>query len=163
MSSLTPEKAPNAPGGSETVLQVVAQPQLVNMQNFLSELNDKVSEKGTEDAAGDWSGTGSGAAVATGTGSQSGPSARDLAMANLPIPVIMQKQLETHIREEVKQLRKQALRIANTQKPGGAHKLNELYARIHRLNALLASLFEASVEILKRLYVRVFVDKQSIQ
>ncbi len=163
MSPLTPEKASNAPGTPETAVKVVAQPVLVNMQNFLMELNDKVSEKSTEDATSDWSQASGGTGSAVQTTGQTGASVRDQAIANLPIPVVMQKQLEQHIRNEVKQLRKQALKIANTSKPGGAHKLNELYARIHRLNALLASLFEASVEVLKRLYVRVFVDKQNIQ
>lgn len=162
MSPLTPEKASNAPSGLTAAPGIVAQPQLVNYGEFLGGLN-MVVENVKEDATSDWTQAGGGTAGATQTGGQTGVSARDQTIANLPIPVVMQKQLENHIREEVKKLRKQALRIANTSKPGGAHKLNELYARIHRLNALLASLFEASVEILKRLYVRVFVDKQNIQ
>lgn len=75
----------------------------------------------------------------------------------------MQKQLAEHIRVEVKKLRKQALQISRMSRPGAAYKLNELYARIRHLNAILAELFEASMDVLKRLFVRVFIDKQTIQ
>ena len=74
----------------------------------------------------------------------------------------MQKQLEQHIRSEVKKLRKQARTIARIGKPGAAYHLNNLYARIHHLNALLAAILEASYDVLKRLFIRVFIDRQPI-
>ena len=73
------------------------------------------------------------------------------------------KQLARHIEKEVKTLRRKVRRAARrASKPGNAHKLNELYAQIRQLNALLANLFEASYEVVKRLFVRVFIDKQTI-
>lgn len=89
-------------------------------------------------------------------------SARDQAIAAIPQPAVIQRELATHIRMEVKQLRKQALTVARMSKPGAAYKLNQLYARIHRLNGLLGDLFEASYEALKRMFIRVFIDKQPI-
>lgn len=91
------------------------------------------------------------------------PSARDQAIAQIPVVAIMQKQLEAHIRNEVKDLRKQARQIIRSRKPGSAHALAQLYAKMRHLNALLADLLEASYDVLKRLFVKVFVDKQSIQ
>ncbi len=160
------EKAPSLVSGQEAASAapvVVAQPKSVNLASFMEGLG-QFTENASDNPA-DWGsggGTGDGTMTASG-GQQSGPSARDLAIANLPIPVVMQKQLEQHIRTEVKKLRKQAKVIAAMSKPGGAYKLNQLYARIRQLNAILASLFEASVDVLKRLFVRVFIDKQSIQ
>jgi hypothetical protein len=168
MSPLSPEKAHNAPNESEVAtVTTVTQPLTVSVADlgaFLEGINDtKVSETTREDASSDFTQTGKGGAVTTAQGTQSGMSVRDQAIANLPIPVVMQKQLEQHIRDEVKKLRSQAKTIAAMSKPGGAYKANQLYARIRHLNAILASLFDASMEIMKRLYIRVFVDKQNIQ
>jgi uncharacterized protein (DUF2344 family) len=81
---------------------------------------------------------------------------------HLPSTDKMQKTLKKEIRKEVKSLRKEVRRITRTTKPGKAYKLNSLYARIRRLNAMIAELAEASYEVLKRLFVRVFIDKQTI-
>lgn len=156
------EKAPPLSTGPETVSTapvVVAQPKSVNLASFMEGLGQFTENAG--DTPANWGG-GSSGALAT-TGQQNGPSARDLAIEQLPIPVVMQKQLEQHIRTEVKKLRRQAIKIAAIGHPGGAYKLNQLYSRIRHLNAILASLFEASVDVIKRLFVRVFIDKQSIQ
>jgi hypothetical protein len=140
---------------------LVVQPSKVEYVAFLDGIS-KMTENANDNPSGDWSGA-AGGAVATTGGSQGGISPREHAIAHLPIPVVMQKDLETHIRAEVKKLRKQALSIATMSHPGGAYKLNQLYARIRHMNAILASLFEASVEVIKRLYIRVFIDKQTIQ
>ncbi|UPA22253.1 hypothetical protein K8942_04345 [Candidatus Peribacteria bacterium] len=158
------EKAPSltsSPDSLSAAPVIVAQPKSVDLTSFMEGLG-QFTENANDKPANDGSGSG-GTAVKTTSQTQSGLSARDLAIANLPIPVVMQKELEQHIREEVKKLRKQAKVIASMSRPGSAYKANLLYARIRRLNALLASLFEASVEVLKRLFVRVFIDKQSIQ
>ena len=118
----------------------------------IDSIAERVSEKTGEDRS----------VGPAGSGAVQGPSPRDLAIANLPQPIIMQKQLERHIRTEIKKLNKEAKRIARMSKPGAAYYLNELYSRIRRLNSLLHELFEASLDIMKRLYVRVFIDKQPI-
>ena len=162
MSNHSLEKAP-ASGIESAPAALVVQPSKVEYTAFLDGIS-KMTENVSDNPSGDWSSS-AGGVVATTSGTQGSAtvSARDHAIANLPIPVVMQKDLEKHIREEVKKLRKQAISIATTSKPGGAYKLNQLYARIRHLNALLASLFETSIDVIKRLYIRVFVDKQSIQ
>ncbi|MDD5623780.1 MAG: hypothetical protein PHI23_03665, partial [Candidatus Peribacteraceae bacterium] len=89
-------------------------------------------------------------------------SPREQAILNLPSPEAMQTKLRQKIHMEVKQLHKQIHSISRVSKPGNAFKLNLLYARIRRLNGLLAELVEASFEVLKRLFVRVFIDEQPI-
>ena len=75
----------------------------------------------------------------------------------------MQRELGRYIRKEIKTLRKEVRRQAfRASKPGAAHQLNQLYSKIRRLNTLLSELMEASVDVLKRVFIRVFIDKQSI-
>lgn len=162
MTNNSLEKA-SAPSSSpeSAASALVVQPSKVEYVAFLDGIS-KMTENANDNPSGDWSGT-AGGGVSTTNGSQGGVSPRDHAIATIPIPVVMQKDLETHIRAEVKKLRKQALSIATMSHPGGAYKLNQLYARIRHMNAILASLFEASVDVIKRLYIRVFIDKQTIQ
>ncbi|MBU2213431.1 hypothetical protein KKC44_06055 [Patescibacteria group bacterium] len=125
-------------------------------------LLDKISERSGEDRSGDLGGAGAGA-VAAGAQAQAGQSARDQAIANLPKELVLRKQLARHIEKEVKTLRKEVRRATRrVSKPGAAHNLNDLYARIRRLNSLLATILEASYEVVKRLFIRVFIDKQPI-
>ncbi len=158
-TGLKPAEAPSA---------VVSQPVKVDshlgnqLGSFLEDIN-RISESSGGGPGEQWS-TGTAGATPQTTGSQSGQSmsVRDQAIANLPAPKLMQKQLEEHIKAEIKTLRKQAKTIARINQPGGAYKLNQLYTRIHHLNALLGELFSSSVEVLKRLFIRVFVDKQTV-
>lgn len=130
------------------------------LDDFLKNIN-RMSE--TAPGGPGEQGGGSGMQATGGTqGSTPVASARDQAIAALPVPVVMQKELEKHIRTEVKKLRKQAQRIARMNKPGAAHALNELYKSIRLLNALLAKILEASYDVLKRLFIRVFIDRQPI-
>lgn len=152
-------------GGIEQSPSHVAQPQklphLSNMAELLGEI-EKIAENTGEDRSGDWSGTspairGAGA----GTGVQ-GVSPRDQAIADLPPGPVLRKQLERHIVTEIKTLRRDIRRIAKVRSGGSAFRLNELYTRLRRLNALLHDLFQASYEVLRRLFVKVFIDKQPI-
>jgi hypothetical protein len=152
---LTPSPAPERP--SATVQPGKAE----KMQALLLEVNDIISESTPTKPGEQWSGGGT-QTTATGTAAASGMSWRDQAIAAIPSPQAMQKQLEGHIQEEIKTLRKQASKITDLRKPGAAHRFNELHSKIHRLNALLAGLFEASVDVLKRIFIRVFIDKQAI-
>ncbi len=164
MSNSSLEKTGSSPKGIESApASVVVQPSKVEFAAFLDGIS-KMSESSASGPANDGPTGGSGGAVATTGGStQSGQSARDLAIANLPASAVMQKELAQHIRMEVKKLRKQALGIARLNRPGAAHKLNDFYSRIRHLNAILAELFDASIDVLKRLFIRVFIDKQTIQ
>jgi hypothetical protein len=151
--------APNTPERSAATLQ----PGKVDaLKTLLLEVNDIVSESNPSKPGEQWSGSGGQVATTGGTQGAQTASWRDQAIANIPSPQIMQKQLEGHIQEEIKALRTQASKITDLRKPGAAHRFNELHSKIHRLNALLAGLFEASFDVLKRIFIRVFVDKQAI-
>lgn len=144
---------------------VVSQPMKVDLNgqlgSFLEEIG-RISESSPTGPSNDGPMGTSGGAVQTTSGTSSAISARDEAIANIPAPRVMQKQLEAHIKAEVKKLRKQAKTIARINQPGGAYRLNMLYMRIHHLNALLSELLSSSVEVLKRLFIKVFIDKQTV-
>lgn len=166
MADLSPEKGLSS-GSLETKTETrVAQPTKIEghispvLGAFLEEIN-KISESSQSGPGEQWSGGGTGMATAQQTRG-TGPSARDFAIANLPPQAQMQAKLEEHIRIEIKNLRKQAKHIARLSSPGAAYHINHLYARIRHLNALLAELLEASFDVIKRLFIRVFVDKQNI-
>lgn len=144
-----------------TVSQPSKLKELTNLLETFENLNARVSERTGEDRSGDLGGAGGGAATGGQQGAQ-GASARDLAIQKIPVPDVMQKKLTSHIREETRKLEKLAQRVARSSAPGSAHKLNELYARIRRLNSLVYDILEASVEVLKRLFIRVFIDNQPI-
>ena len=142
------------PRKSEPVLSTLDVKEVLETLDAIDSITQRVSERTGEDRSVGPAGSGASAVR--------GPSPRDLAIANLPVPVIMQKRLEKHIRHEIKQLNKEAKRVSRMSKPGAAYYLNELYGKIRRLNSLLHELFESSVELMKRLYIRVFIDKQPI-
>ena len=148
----------------ETGKLIVRQPgklqELTNLLETFENLNARVSERTGEDRSGDLGGAGSGA-----TAGQQGTqrtSARDLAIKNIPVAAIMKEKLTKHIHAEAKNLEKLARRVSRSSAPGSAHKLNELYAKIRRLNSLIQEILEASIEVLKRLFIRVFIDQQPI-
>ena len=163
MVSSSPEKGTDIQKSPDSGHRAVIQPEkAAGLEAFVEEIN-KISETASGGAGEQWSGTGSGQTPVVRSGQQVQISARDLAIANLPESKIMQKELEKHIREEVKTLRKEAKRITHVSQPGGAHRMNQLYSRIRHLNSLLSAIFEASVDVVKRLFIRVFIDKQTIQ
>ncbi|NOS67721.1 MAG: hypothetical protein HOO67_05155 [Candidatus Peribacteraceae bacterium] len=148
----------------ETGRLIVRQPgklqELTNLLETFENLNARVSERTGEDRSGDMGGAGAGA-----TGGQQGTqgaTARDLAIKNIPVAQIMQKKLAQHIQQEAHKLEKLARKVSRSSAPGSAHKLNELYSKIRRLNALIHDILEASLEVLKRFFVRVFIDNQPI-
>ncbi len=165
MAKTSPEKNTLAPRGVEMAPGRVVQPVKLDLSaqlgGILEEVN-RISEAASENPSEQLGANGTGGSMQQG-GSQAGAlSARQQAIANLPAPKVMQKQLEKHIRSEVKKLRKQAKTIARISHPGAAYHLNQIYASIRRLNALLAEMLEASYDVLKRLFVRVFIDRQPI-
>lgn len=167
MSSLSPEKNIGQMKGPESAPGVVSQPVKIEshlgnqLGSFLEDIN-RISESSPGGPGEQWSGS-DGSQMTSGTqGTTPVVSARDQAIANLPVPAMMQKELEKHIRDEVKKLRKQAQSIARMNKPGAAYHLNVLYTRIRHLNALLTEIIGASYDVLKRLFIRVFIDRQPI-
>jgi len=160
MATDLPEKgkevAPSI-GGAPLVVQ---QPQKLESLLETIDLIDSFSEKIGE-GPGEMGPAGAGPAAA-GAGAQPQASWRDQAIASLPESKVMQKHIEKHLQKEVKKLNREVRRISRFSKPGSAHKLNELYAHIRRLNGLFTEILEASFEVLKRLYIRIVIDKQSV-
>ncbi len=161
MSQSSPEKGSQSMSTPERGAALVQPSKAEGLALLVAEIGDIPSENSGEGPGENWS---QGGGQMTTTGGQQGQhtSARDQAIANLPVAARMQQVLEAHIRNEVKALRKEANRITRSRKPGSAYALAELYGKIRRLNALLAELLEASFDVLKRLFIRVFIDKQAI-
>jgi hypothetical protein len=168
MAPLTPETSntANAPRSMETSKLIVRQPAKMAELNKLLEtfenLNARVSERMGEDISGDMGGGGTGATGGT-QGDDAVVSPREKAIRAMPTaPEILRQKLGTQIQKEVHSLSKEAKKFARSSQPGAAFHLNEIYAKIRRLNSLLADLVEASMEVLKRLFIKVFIDNQSI-
>lgn len=157
------EKGLSAPRSVETSKLIVRQPsklaELSKLLETFDNLDARVGERVGEDRSGDLGG-GTGA-----TGGQQGDDAtspRDKAIQAMPVPAMQRQRLEAHIHKEMQKLSHQASSLARSSKPGAAYKLNNLYSRIRRLNSLLTELLEAAEEVLRRLFIRVFIDHQSI-
>jgi len=165
MAAATPERGLDTQKSPEAVSQpskALQLEQVEGLSEFVDQIN-QIKEHASDTAGEQWSGgSGSAKAVAT-TGQQQTTSARDLAIANLPPAKAMQKQLEQHIKEEVKKLRREAKAVTRVGQPGGAHRLTLFYRQIRHLNSLLSAIWDTSVDVVKRLFIRVFIDKQSIQ
>lgn len=161
MKPASPEKGLQVAVASPEQGKIVLQPgKAEGLAMLVAEINELPSESSASGPSND--GPASRSAATSTQGAQQGTTARDHALANLPAPAAMQRELEAHIRAEVKKLRKQTRLIIRSRKPGSAYALAQLYAKIRHLNALLADLLEASYDVLKRLFVKVFVDKQAI-
>lgn len=160
VSGNTPDRQTEAAPTSVKPVLTVTQPATVS--SLLETLNsiDQLTERVGEDRSGDTGG--SGGPMQSGATRGRTVSLRDQAIASLPSEQIMQKKLEEKIRTEVRSLRKQIRSIPSSGKPGAAFRLNKLYARIRMLNRLLATLLESSLDVIRRLFIRVFVDEQPI-
>lgn len=164
MASMSPDKGLNASSSIETVPSSTSQPLATSakLAEFLSGL-ESISETSRGTAGEDLPAAGGAAGGAMAAQAQSsGTSVRDQAIANLPAPAVMQREIARHLKVEIKKLRKEAKRVSRVNQPGGAYHLVLLYGKIHRLNALLKEVYEAGLDMLKRLYIRIFVDRQAI-
>ncbi|MDB4978390.1 MAG: hypothetical protein JWM56_576 [Candidatus Peribacteria bacterium] len=161
----SPEQGPslNASPESHNTKLIVSQPakmiELNRLLDTFDNFSDKISERTGEDRSGDMGGGGQNGVKRDDSKTVS---PRDQAIANVPAPAVMQKQLQSHIQKEVQELAAKARHITRANQPGSAHEVNKLYARIRRLNNVLASILEASVDVLKRLFIRVFIDEQPV-
>ncbi len=162
MANPSPEKGLTTVSPVETNKLIVRQPaklaELGKLLETFENLNARVSERAGEDSSGDMGG----AAMGAGQGDDSQASPRDIAIKNIPPEAVMKEKLAHHIGKEVQKLEKLTRGIARSTKPGAAYKLNQLYARIRRLNSLLAEITEAAYEVLRRLFIRVFIDQQPV-
>lgn len=138
---------------------VVEQPHKLGTLLTTLDAIDRVSEFVSSGPSNQMSG---GQGASSGQGDDGTVSAREQAIANIPEPVVMQKELQKEIQKEVKMLRKEVNKITKLSKAGNAYQLNKLYGRIRRLNKLLSELVDASFDVLKRLFIKVFIDKQSV-
>lgn len=147
----------------ETSRLIVRQPgklqELTNLLETFENLSARVSERSSEDRSGD---LGGGAGATGGQQGTQGASTRDQAIKNIPAIAVMQEKLVSHIRQEAKRLEKLTHKVARSSDPGSAHTLNELYAKIRRLHSMVYDILQASMDVVKRFFVRVFIDNQPI-
>jgi len=159
----TPEKGTSSiessPEKQSAVIQPLKSPNLAELLGSIN-MSDLIGDTASEN----WSDGGSTSQAMTQTGTVQGEqSARAQAIANIPDAPEMRKELSNYIQKEIKTLRKEVRRATfRMYKPGSAHSLNELYSKMRRLNSLLSELMEASVDVLKRLFIRIFIDKQKV-
>ena len=150
------------PESREGYQLTVRQPEkITSLLATLSAL-EKISERVAEDHSGDL-GTGSGGAM-TGDGSQTGGavSLRQQAIQSLPSKEVMQKKLISHLHAEVSSLERESRRVARLNAKGSAYLLNQTYARIRKIQSLIEDLVDAALEVIERLYVRLFIDHQQV-
>lgn len=151
-ASLTMERPGSAP---LRVFQPHALKEIVEIIDLMGNVASRVREDKSSDL-------GAGGGTTTSGAAQTGTSARDQAIANVPAPEVMQQKLIAHLEKEIVAIEKQATRIARSRKRGSAYLLSELYRKIRRLTAIIADLLQASAEMIKRFYVSVFIDRQPL-
>ncbi len=160
MVNAAPDKGPVSAPSIETKALIVSQPK--RLEGILQEIGNLQTETISETSAGgpsnSWSGSDDGAKPVR----AAGPSPRDQAIARIPAEPILRTTLRTHIEKEIVSLRTEARRIVRISRPGHAYQLNEIYAKIRRLNALLTELLTAMGDMVKRIYIRVFIDRQPV-
>ena len=139
----------------------VFQPQSLKEIVDIIDLTGNVATRVREDKSRDLGSGGAGSAAATGTG-QTGSTARDQAIANVPVPQVMRQKLVSHLEKELVTVEQQARKLSRSGKKGSAYMLSELYKKIHRLTSLIADLLEASAVVIKRFYISVFIDRQPL-
>lgn len=150
----------NAPVAA-TPAMIVSQP--AKLEGLLETISliESVTERIGENASGASGQSGAGAGQQGDDDQTASP--RDIAIANLPSGQVMQKKLETHIRSEIKALRKELRTAAfGVHRKGNAYKINLLYAKLRRLHSLIHELYEASIDVIKRLYIRIIIDRQPV-
>ena len=152
----------SGPEISSDFLCVRRPPKVQSLLTILSDL-EKFSERVSEDQSHDLGGGGSGDGTQGGGQSgQQGASPRDKAISALPSAPIMRRRLVRQLERDMRKLERKATRNFYRSGKGSAYVLNELYARIRKLQALVMELLHSATEVVERLYIRVFVDRQEI-
>lgn len=146
---------------SDSAPAVVFQPQKLKEIVEVVDLMGTVAARVREDSSADLPGGGGGSGT-QGAGQTSGTSARDDAIAKAPPMAVMQKKLVEHLEREVKAIEKQARSLKASGARGSGFRLSELYRKIRSLRSLIGDILHASAEMVKRFYISVFIDRQSI-
>ena len=60
------------------------------------------------------------------------------------------------------ELERTSRRIARLSSRGSAYLLTQTYARIRKIQSLIEELVDAALEVIERLYVRLFIDHQQL-
>jgi hypothetical protein len=139
-------------------LVVLQPPKLESLLMVLADL-ERISERVSEDRSGD---LGSGGQSGTAGATSDEDSLRARAIRSLPSTTVMRKRLTHHLEKEVKQLERRAKKLARSTRKGSAYLLNELYARIRKIQSLILELSEAASDLIRRLYIRFFIDHQQL-
>ncbi len=147
-------KSPNIV--SEKVFQPPKLREIVEVIDLMGTVASRVRE----DKRGDL--PAGGAAAGTGKSTQTGTTARDEAIANIPPMLVMQQKLVQHIRSEVRSIEREARSLSRSKSRGSAFLLSELYRKIRRLSSLVSDILEASADMVKRFYVSVFIDRHPL-
>lgn len=148
---------------SEVRNLVVRQPpKLEGLMTLLDTLSglERVAEVVREDSSQDIGAAGASGVAAAGTSQAA--SSREQAIQSLPPVTVMRKRLTGHLQSEMRQLERKARRVAHSARKGSAYLLNELYAKIRRIQSLIAELVDAAAEVVRQLYIRLFIDHQQL-
>ncbi len=162
-ASSAPEQGPQLSATPEMRVIVHQPPKMRELNDLLltfEELPSRVSEMTGEDRSGDMGASSAGAGRAAAV-TQPPPRERKI-MAMPQDEQTLKQELKAHIQREVQTLNQEAKKIERLNRPGAAHRLTKLYARIRRLNGLIAEILQASYETVKRLFIRVFIDEQPV-
>ncbi len=143
---------------------VVFQPQKLGEVVDLINLMGSISERMGEDRSSDVGGSGGSAAAATGQSGQgsAAATAREVALANLPVPSVMQKKLVIHVKKQIRNAEREARILAKSNKRGSAHALSEAYKKIRRLSHLVQEVLAASADVIRRFFIAIFIDNQPV-
>lgn len=140
----------------------VKQPErITSLLTVLGDL-DRIAERVGEERSQDLGGGGSGAGRGDDAAQSGQVSLRQQAIRSLPPVPVMQKRLIHHLQREVRSLERSARRTAWRVQTGTAYLLTQIYARIRKIQALIADLLDATAEMIQRLYIRLFIDHQQL-
>lgn len=142
----------------ESAPSIVFQPQKLKEVIDIIDLMGNIATRVREDSSGDMGGASGGGKVKK----ASGTSARDDAIANAPATEVMQKKLVAHLRKEIGSMKRQARKASKSNARGSAWALAELYKKIRSLSSLMKEILHASAEMIRRFYISVFIDQQSL-
>ena len=157
------DRKESAASSSDVMSLAVKQPpKLEGLMTLLDTLSglERVAEVVREDSSQDMGGAGATAGAAA--QASSGASIRAQAIKSLPSTAVMRKRLTSHLQREMRQLERKARSMARSAKKGSAYLLNELYAKIRRIQSLIAELIDAAAEVVRQLYIRLFIDHQQL-
>lgn len=145
----------------EGVQLTVRQPERIrSLLLVLSDL-EKIAERVSEDRSHDLGAGGAGVAAGDDQGTAT-QSLRQQAIQSLPPIPVMQRRLITHLEREIRSLEREAKRIARSARKGSAFLLTQSYARIRKIQALIAEIFDVAADVIQRLYIRLFIDHQQL-